>query len=377
MTMHNHLVNSDEDASSTSPVRIMIADDSIVARASLRKALANMPDVAVVAAVADGQSAIDRLRTANPDIVLLDIEMPVKSGIDALPELLAIKPDLKVLVISSLTQRNADICMIALRAGAAEVMAKPSAVNSSVEAFDDEVRRKVLSLAASMRHRTPLRRDGALSCTSEAVGEAKTTSHAWSAADAIAIGCSTGGPQALGTMLTDWHARGASQPIFITQHMPPMFTRSLAEHISRISGVSAAEAQHGEIVEPGRIYLAPGDSHMLIHDHDGPIRINLDDGPLINYCRPAVDPMLLSLAEVYGPRLISIILTGMGQDGLVGAKAASAAGGGILVQNEASSVVWGMPGAVAAAGIANEIIPILDMQARLSDILSARRCNVA
>lgn len=361
---------------SAKPIRVMVADDSVVARVVARRALKNAPNVQVVVAVADGQSAINRLPSARPDVLILDIEMPIKSGLEALPELLALDPGLKVVIVSSLTKRNADICMAALRAGASDVMAKPSSQPDAVTKFSDDLRAKVINLGSIPRSHRNSSDDGIepydlKSANSSAVGQD------WGDITAIAIGSSTGGPQALTAALDKWSANGATQPIFITQHMPPMFTRSLADHIARASGSVAREAVHGEVVESGRIYLAPGDKHMKVADKHGAVRLMLSDGPLVNFCRPSVDPMLMSLAEIYGSKLLTVILTGMGKDGLRGVEAAAAAGSRVIVQDEASSAVWGMPGAVAAAGLAHEIIPVRQMADRLVEISRGRRRHVA
>ena len=156
-----------------------------------------------------------------------------------------------------------------------------------------------------------------------------------------------------------------------------MFTRSLAEHITRVSGAIAREGVHVEVVEPGRIYLAPGDMHMQVADKHGAVRIMLNDGALVNFCRPSVDPMVMSLANIYGSKLLTVILTGMGKDGLRGVEAANAAGGSVIVQDEASSAVWGMPGAVANAGLADEILPLEFMADRLAELARGRRRHVA
>ena len=358
------------------PIRVMVADDSVVARVVARRALKTAPNVQVVAAVADGQSAINRLPTARPDVLTLDIEMPIKSGLEALPELLALDPGLKVVIVSGLTKRNADICMTALRAGASDVLAKPASNPDAVATFSAELCTKVLNLGGIPRSkRNSAGTDAAL--TAHPRPTARATTHNWGEIAAIAIGSSTGGPQALTTTLSKWSEQGATQPVFITQHMPPMFTRSLAEHITRVSGAIAREGVHGEVVEPGRIYLAPGDMHMQVADKHGAVRIMLNDGALVNFCRPSVDPMVMSLANIYGSKLLTVILTGMGKDGLRGVEAANAAGGSVIVQDEASSAVWGMPGAVANAGLADEILPLEFMADRLAELARGRRRHVA
>lgn len=371
-----HNRRPEDTSSSAKPIRVMVADDSVVARVVARRALKSAPNVQVVAAVADGQSAINRLPTARPDVLILDIEMPIKSGLEALPELLALDPGLKVVIVSSLTKHNADICMTALRAGASDVLAKPDSNPDAVAKFSTELCTKVVNLGGIPRAKQ--NSAGAnTALTARPRPTTRATTHNWGEIAAIAIGSSTGGPQALTAALNKWSDQGATQPVFITQHMPPMFTRSLAEHIARVSGAIAREAVHGEVVEPGRIYLAPGDMHMNVADKHGAIRIMLNDGALVNFCRPSVDPMLMSLAEIYGSKLLTVILTGMGKDGLRGVEAAAAAGGSVIVQDEASSAVWGMPGVVANAGLAHEILPLEIMADRLAELARGRRRHVA
>lgn len=348
------------------PIRVMLVDDSMIARTALRRALSGAPGVEIVASLKDGRSAIDTITKAAPDVLLLDIAMPVMDGIEALPHLLRRCPGVKVVIVSTLSRRNAEVSLAALRAGAAEVMLKPSTTEGpgAGAAFAEELQRKVLSLGRANVHKSTLSRSAA------ALARPRPARVAGAPAKvaAIAIGSSTGGPQALTKVLEDWKRHDLAQPIFITQHMPPTFTRILAEQLARITGRPAAEGEDGEPVQEGRIYVAPGDRHMLIRKTDsGPVVV-LNDGPQVNFCRPAVDPMLLSLIDVYGRNLLAAILTGMGRDGADGAVAVHAAGGRVLAQDQATSVVWGMPGAVANAGAADAILPISEIGRALASL---------
>jgi len=351
------------------PIRVMIVDDSMVARTAARRALAGAVGVEIVASVGDGKAAVNAVAAAQPDVLLLDIEMPIMNGLDALPLLLGKRPGLKIVIVSTMSKRNAEISLKAMRAGAVDVLLKPSAdaTGASMRTFEEELRRTVLSLGAAIAPgeapqtattaaamaRKPVARRTAQANPSRRRGPMRVT--------ALAIGSSTGGPQALAKVLDGWGKRGLKQPIFITQHMPPTFTGILAEHLSRSAGMTAAEGVAGEAVTPGRIYIAPGDRHMLIEaSAAGPV-IRLNDGPQVNFCRPAVDPMFASLAEVYRDGLLAAVLTGMGRDGRDGAEVIRAAGGHVVVQDEVTSVVWGMPGAVATAGLADEILPLTEI----------------
>jgi two-component system chemotaxis response regulator CheB len=348
----------------------MVVDDSAVIRGLLIRSLESDPKVAVVASVGDGRMALKALTRYDVEVVVLDIEMPVMDGLTALPLLIAARPGLKVVMASTLTRRNADISLQALTAGAADYITKPGATAlTTADAFKHELVEKVKALGEAKRKaagiaqpttaaarpgaaaRSPLRHPGGPQPI--ALRAASTEPF-----DVLAIGSSTGGPQALFQLLGD--IRGAvNRPIFITQHMPATFTMILAEHISRSTGWVAAEGIDGEIVRANRVYIAPGDFHMLIEATAGGDKIiKLSKAPAENFCRPSVDPMLRSLAQAYGRRLLTVILTGMGHDGLRGGEAVREAGGTMVAQDEATSVVWGMPGAVATAGLCSAILPL-------------------
>jgi two-component system, chemotaxis family, protein-glutamate methylesterase/glutaminase len=342
-------------AAAHAPYRVMVVDDSAVIRGLLTRALEAGGEIAVVASASNGRMALDALERHNIELVLLDVAMPVMDGIAALPLMLKARPNLKVVIVSSLTRSGAVVTMKALAAGAADYVEKPtSAALSAGDAFRRELIAKVKALVEAQRGRV------AAPAPRTAVPAATATTLRPLPAErpqAIAIGASTGGPVALYRIVSTLK-RGLAQPIFITQHMPATFTAIFAGHLSRASGLVAAEGVDGAPVAGGCIYVAPGDYHMRIErDEDGPV-IRLDKGPAENYCRPSVDPMLRSLAETYGSGLLAVMLTGMGHDGLAGANAVVAAGGTVVAQNQATSIVWGMPGAVAAAGLASALLPV-------------------
>jgi two-component system, chemotaxis family, protein-glutamate methylesterase/glutaminase len=299
--------------------------------------------------------------------------MPVMDGLTALPLLIAAKPDLKVIVASTLTRRNADISVQALAAGAADYVTKPgSTALVTADVFKRELVAKVKALGHARRAArgepapsaaAAARREPAAAPPPRAAPRIVLRPAPVEPPDLVAIASSTGGPQALFRLLTGLRG-GINVPILITQHMPATFTTILAEHVGRQSGWPAAEAVDGEPVRPGRVYIAPGDFHMTVEAAPGgPKLIRLDKNPPENFCRPAADPMLRSLAKAYGRRVLCLVLTGMGHDGLRGGREVVAAGGAVLAQDEASSVVWGMPGAVATAGLCSAVLPLDELAA--------------
>jgi two-component system chemotaxis response regulator CheB len=349
------------------PYRVLVVDDSAVIRGLLIRALETDPEITVVGSAGDGQMALNALVRQNPEIVILDIEMPVMDGLTALPKLIAAKPDVKVVIASTLTRRNADISVRALAAGAADYVTKPgSSALVSADAFKRELLAKVKALghARRMTRNEPPPAPGAGAVRREPAPRAETQArvalrHApIEPPEVLAIASSTGGPQALFRVLGALRG-GIGTPILITQHMPATFTTILAEHITRQSGWAAAEAVDGEPIRPGRVYIAPGDFHMIV---DGPGNgsrvLRLSKTPPENFCRPAADPMLRSVAQAYGRRALCLVLTGMGHDGLRGGREIVAAGGAVIAQDEATSVVWGMPGAVATAGLCSAVLPL-------------------
>lgn len=356
-----------------SPVRVMLVDDSAVVRGLMSRALREDMAINIVASASNGQEAIDLCKTNELDVVILDIEMPVMDGLTALPVLLKLQPKMKVMMASTLTQRNADISMKAMRMGAADYIPKPTTTASdpgAVESFYRELRDKVKALGG-----VSLKTEKAVLKMQESpVTEAQKVTKDYAlrkptyqgAISALVIASSTGGPKALLELFKGLQSRIHNIPVFVTQHMPPTFTTMLAQHINQDTGCRCVEAQQGMKVEAGQIYLAPGDFHMIVRKAVGGIVIELNQDPPVNFCRPAADPLMQSAAKVYAEQCLGVVLTGMGVDGLQGARSIIQAGGTMLVQDEASSVVWGMPGAVAKDGIASGIIPLSQMASEIS-----------
>lgn len=348
------------------PVKVMIVDDALVIRGMLTRILEAEGDISVISSVGDGERALAALKRRPVDVVVLDIEMPVMDGMTALPKITEAYPDVKVIMASTLTQRNAEISLEALQKGAADYIAKPSS-SGEIRAADMFKRELVEKVRALGRARGPvpnarMRTADGRKLTPVTSGMPRQDSSIklrpaiLYRPDIIAIGSSTGGPQALVKVLG---AIGTvAQPIVITQHMPPTFTRILAQHITRAGKMPCFEGEDDLALEAGTTYIAPGNRHMLVKSQGGRKVIKLSDGPQENYCRPSVDPMLRSVVAVYGRKALAVILTGMGSDGAKGCEDVVAAGGQVIAQDEATSVVWGMPGAVAKRELCSAILPL-------------------
>lgn len=396
-------------------VKVMVVDDSAVIRGLITRTLESTGGISVVASVGNGRSAIDTLARTVVDVVVLDIEMPIMDGIEALPHLIQLAPSVKILMASTLTTRNAELSLKAMSLGAADYVPKPTSTRevSSAEEFRRELCGKVIALGGAARAagsrqrlqtqpaavekampvpgasaRPPVPRPTAVSPASASTASASSilatppvaakapSLVALRAAGrmpirALALGSSTGGPQALFKVIASLN--DLRIPIFLTQHMPPAFTGILAEHITRQCKVSCVEAKDGMAVVPGQVHLAPGDFHMIVKgDVNAPV-IQLDKGPAENFCRPAVDPMLRSLVALYGPGLLACILTGMGSDGEKGCEQIVTAGGTVVAQDEATSVVWGMPGAVARRGLCSAVLPVEEIGFHLRKQIGGQR----
>jgi len=356
-------------------IRVMIVDDAVVVRGLFSRWVEAEPDLEVVASLRTGREAVSQVERADPDVVVLDVDMPELDGIAALPQLLEKKRDLVVIMASTLTRRNAEISLKALALGAADYIPKPDnnrEVTGSVS-FRRDLIEKIRQLGLRSKRmrlvkaRPPGEAATALPPKLRTAAPQDIVLRAMPATPprVLVIGSSTGGPQALNAIITQINSVLERAPVLITQHMPPTFTTILAEHLGRAANRPVREAVAGEEVNAGTVYLAPGGRHMSVVRRDGIAVIALDDGPLINFCKPAVDPLFSSAAEVWGPKVLALVLTGMGSDGLRGAQAIAAAGGSILAQDEATSVVWGMPGQVAHAGLASALLPLNDIAPKL------------
>jgi len=373
-------------------IRVMIVDDAVVARSMMTRWIDAEPDMLIAAAARSGREALERIEATDPDVVLLDVDMPELDGITALPLLLRKQRDLVVIMVSTLTRRSAELSLRALSLGATDYIPKPETTYEAMTsaAFRRELIDKVRNLGRKRviaREPTPpLVPDesaGTRPAAPRHVAEqapprperAPVVLRPFSSAlpRALLIGSSTGGPQALSTIIEKLPAAIDRAPVLITQHMPPMFTTVLAEHLSRVSGRGAHEAEDGEPVLAGGIYVAPGGRHMRVVRDGERVKIALDDEPPVNFCKPSVDPLFASAAQVWGPSALAVVLTGMGSDGTKGAAEIVAAGGSVIAQDEATSVVWGMPRSVAQAGLCSAVLPLNQIAAKILTLLVGAR----
>ncbi|NPU09140.1 chemotaxis response regulator protein-glutamate methylesterase [Bradyrhizobium sp. 83002] len=379
------------------PLRVMVVDDSVVIRGMISRWISSEPDMVVAASLRTGLEAVNQIDRVNPDVAVLDIEMPELDGIAALPKLLAKKKNLAVIMASTLTRRNAEISFKALSLGAADYIPKPESTReaSAADNFHYDLIQKIRNLGAKARRAAPVHhapaatphvhelRPAAVPRPLAAPVPAHAAPHvpaqiarrAFSSQmpKVLLIGSSTGGPQALMSVVTELGAVIDRFPVLITQHMPPTFTTILAEHLARSSRRPAHEAIDGEVIKPGQIYLAPGGRHMRVARHGADAVIALDNGPPVNFCKPAVDPLFTSAVDIWQGATLAVILTGMGSDGMRGGKDIVAAGGSVIAQDEATSVVWGMPGAAANAGICAAILPLNQIAPKLVRLFAGDR----
>jgi two-component system chemotaxis response regulator CheB len=365
----------------------MVVDDSVVIRGMISRWISEQPDMVVAASLRTGLDAVNQVERIDPDVAVLDIEMPELDGISALPRLLAKKRNLIIIMASTLTLRNAEISLKALSLGASDYIPKPESTreHATVETFHHDLIQKIRTLGAKVRRAAPAQSGLALASSPERVREpsvrpAAVAQHqlqlrpfSVQAPRVLVIGSSTGGPQALMAVVADIGPVIDRFPVLITQHMPPTFTTILAEHLARTSRRPAHEAIDGEVIKPGTIYLAPGGRHMRVVRRGADAAIALDDGPPVNFCKPAVDPLFMSAIDVWQASIMAVVLTGMGSDGMRGGKDIVAAGGSVIAQDEATSVVWGMPGAAANAGICAAVLPLNQIAPKLVRLFAGDR----
>ena len=353
-------------APESTPLRVMVVDDSAIVRGLIVRMLKADPRIEVTASCSNGQMAVTHAARHPLDVIILDIEMPIMDGLAALPRLLEAAPKVSIIMASTLTQRNASISLRALSLGATDYVAKPTSDKlGASETFRRELIEKVVTLGR--RASKTAHGDGANAPRPAPLAQIQLRSATARRPRIIAIGSSTGGPQALLTMLTALPP-SIQCPIVIAQHMPATFTTVLAQHIGRATGRPCSEAAHGSEIKPGAISIAPGDYHLQVAREGERCIAQLSRTAPENFCRPSVDPLFRSVALHYGAESCAIVLTGMGSDGCAGARVMSAIGAPILAQDEASSVVWGMPGAVANAGICSAILPLTKIAGHLTTL---------
>ena len=359
--------------SRANPIRVLVVDDSAVVRGILGRMVDAQDDMRVVTTATNGVDALEALRLHEVDVVLLDIEMPVMDGLAALPLIVKRHPRAQVIITSALTQQGATVTMRALALGAVDYVHKPNARDGGVFGVENAAARiisKVRAIANSHSAGGPASSSAKASPAHEARAEDRSRTQNTLPdfePQVVVIAASTGGPNALATVIAGL-PRDFPLPVLVTQHMPPIFTTMFAQRLAREGSLPCEEAKDGEALEGGRVYVAPGDRHLTVSGH-GLVRaatLRVTDDPPEHHCRPAADPMFRSAALAFPNGVLAIVLTGMGEDGRTGCEAIVAAGGRIIVQDEASSVVWGMPGSVVGAGIPCSIVPLHSISAHVT-----------
>lgn len=353
--------NGVSNNASEKQITVIVVDDSAVIRGMITRILQESPSIKVVDTVANGIQAVDSAAKHKPDILLLDVEMPLMDGMTALPKILESSPKTKIIMCSTLTVRNGETTLEALRLGATDCIAKPTSVNDLNTGTDFKT--TLLNMVIGIGNPSAASSQAATTGVLEAQkkpGEPlqlRAPNLSFSGKPSvIAIGSSTGGPQALFEVLA--HFKDFDVPIILTQHMPATFTSILAQHITRQTGLEAVEGANGMKLEKGKVYVAPGGMHMGFKKSGVDVFIEVRDDPPENFCKPAVDVMIRSAQSIFGEKILAVILTGMGNDGLKSCKDLVEVGGKLIAQDENTSVVWGMPGAVANAGLCTSVLPL-------------------
>lgn len=356
-------------------IRVLVVDDAVVVRKIVTDTLGSDPDIEVIATAANGKIALQKIPQLNPDILTLDIEMPEMDGIETLTEVRKLYKDLPIIMFSTLTERGGSKTLEALSLGATDYVTKPANVGSvsiAKQRIRDELIPKIKMFCSKKAGM-----DAPVESIPKPIGKTAATPvirkpprprPANQKIDILAIGVSTGGPNALAEFFPNLPG-DLPVPIVLVQHMPPFFTKLLAERLSAKSPLDIQEGKAGEKLKAGQAWIAPGDYHMVLEKKADGVYIKTNQEPQENSCRPAVDPLFRSVADIYGPNVLSVIFTGMGQDGMKGCEQIKEKGGYVIVQDEESSVVWGMPGFVARAGLADEILPLNQIAARITALV--------
>lgn len=365
-------------------IRVLVVDDSAVVRGILGRAVDAEPDMRVVTTATNGRDALDALRQQRVDIVLLDMEMPVMDGMTALPLIVAQHPSVRVIVTTAVSQQSATITMRALARGAVDFVHKPSTRTGGVggvETAAAEIVARIRAIASGAG-RAPgpgqdqssrQQGDPQLAALAASADHRDVAEESAPAPQVLALAASTGGPNALAAIIAALPG-DFPLPVLVTQHMPPVFTTMFAQRLAREGRLPCEEARDGDVLRGGQVYIAPGDRHLLVRPV-GALRtptIRISDDPPENHCRPAADPMFRSVAQAYGSGALAVVLTGMGDDGRQGCVAITDAGGRVVVQDEATSVVWGMPGSIVSAGIPCRVLPLPAIAAHVTALCGVR-----
>jgi two-component system, chemotaxis family, protein-glutamate methylesterase/glutaminase len=338
------------------PIRVLIVDDSVFVREALNEVLGSDPDIEIVGTASGSEQALSLLKVLRPSLVTLDLSLPGMNGFATLAEIRKISPDLPVILSSTFTEPFAWIKLEALAWAATSYIKKPAQADSSPwvrQQFRDELISKIKFLCTPTA--PPFRES--VPAVAPAPKSACTPKSACAPVEVVAIGASTGGPEALAELIAKFPADFPA-PVLIVQHMPPNFTRHLAERLDLLTPLRVREGKAGQRLGPGDVLIAPGDYHMTVARHGSDVVLMTNQCPPEQGCRPSVDVLFRSVAQAFGSHVLGVVLTGMGGDGTSGAQAIWEAGGEVIVQDEATSAIWGMPGRVVAAGLASTVCPL-------------------
>ncbi|MFP4148183.1 MAG: chemotaxis response regulator protein-glutamate methylesterase [Nitriliruptoraceae bacterium] len=353
--------------------RVLVVDDAVVVRRIVTTVLSEEPGLEVVGTAPNGRIALQKIEQLNPDLVTLDVEMPVMDGLETLKALRKRHPRLPVIMFSTLTERGAAVTMEALMSGANEYVTKPANVGSVTEAME-RIRQELVPKIAALTGKPLPSRPGATGRPTPArpstpapppAPRRQSSAQIEMPVQAVVIGVSTGGPNALAELVPALPA-GLAVPVLVVQHMPPMFTRLLAERLDHSAALHVREAGDNELVRPGEVLLAPGGKHLEVQRRGPQVYTKLTEGPLENSCRPAADVLFRTASSVYGAGLLGVVLTGMGYDARRGTQHVRDVGGHVLAQDQATSVVWGMPGAAVEAGTVDAVLPLGELAGEIA-----------
>ncbi|WP_276581795.1 chemotaxis response regulator protein-glutamate methylesterase [Cellulomonas sp. RIT-PI-Y] len=363
-------------------IRVLVVDDSVVVRRLVTDSLSRDPDIEVVGFASNGKIALSKVDQLGPDLVTMDIEMPEMNGIEAVRALRRGRHTMPIIMFSTLTERGASATLDALVAGATDYVTKPANVGSVQESLAQVASQLIPKIKALVPHGTgtpaTARPEIRASVPTQAAPPLRPAARGPVATrpmppvhpvQALIVGSSTGGPEALSKVLSNLSAP-PPVPVLLVQHMPPVFTRQLAARLDRLGPATVVEAADGDVLTPGTVYVAPGDHHLELRRSAGTLRVAITDGPPVNFCRPSVDVLFRSAVKEFGGKVLAVVLTGMGADGRTGCEDVVSAGGTVLVQDEPTSVVWGMPGAVATAGLAHRILPVGEVAPAIESVLA-------